>query len=378
MATRLGCSARVGRNNLNSSLERAIGCRLLLALSALVLSCGDGTRPFLMGATLWPPFEGEVEDPDQQFLTLVDRTLQAGDTVQLQLSWSPDEEGLYSRAAPIAHIARQHGRKFILAIEWMNGSRTAMRSSSETPWSFADPTAADLFERQVTQAVEALKPLILVLGVEVNYLALFDPEGFRSFVRLFHDLRERLTDTTTMVSFQYEALQGHDVFGPDRSRTPPVGDLVAHFDPAIPALGLSTYPGRVFDDPADLDLAYFEPLLRLGQPVFIFETAWHTSGSGSPSEQERYVEWLLERHEDLRLAGLIWASTCDTLGREAPTDLTVTHGMPAWFGSLGLWGIDGRAKPAVRPWLGFARRSYQGRGGNGQTGPFASTRSSPQ
>jgi hypothetical protein len=325
----------------------------------------------MMGTTFWPPFD-ETRTDDGAEIT-IQRTLEASELIQLQIPWTPFDSDLVAKAESLEALVRQHGRSFALAVDWLNTQRSNVRNAEDAPWSFADTDTADRFVASVEKATARFKPEFLLVGVEVNFYALTDPPGFRSFVRIFVDLKRRLRlispETVVLVSFQYELMQGHHVFGEERGYIPPHFEVISRFGDVLDTLGLSTYPSFLFALPDDIPPTYFDPIIALGKPIVISETSWQTQGSGSAAAQDAYLRWILERAADSRVSALIWTSSCDTLdAQHGLSDFRLIHGVPAWFGSLGLWDISGRPKAGAIRWQQAMRERYQRRG-NRQSGP---------
>lgn len=338
------------------------GLFLTLILTLASLSCETAPRSFLMGVTFWPPANPSLASRSDVFGAFVKRTLEASELVQFQTAWSPVQPDMAGAARSIAWVARQHGRKFSLALEWLDWDRRLLRDSNDHPWSFGDPSVQTLFlEKTIAAAVE-LKPEFFVLGIEVNFLALYRAQDFREFVSLYRKAREGIhavsPSTKVLVSFQYDWVRGAN--HPDF----PIGphpQVIAAFGSDLDMVGISTYPHGQYRRPQDIPADFFDAIPDLGRPIGIFETTWRTEGDDSRYSvevQDEFVRWLLAAAQAHRFEVVLWTCASDTLSRtELPPERTGSvYGMPWSFGALGLWTLEGQAKPGATRWLAALHR----------------------
>lgn len=349
-----------------SRMPAARSLILLLLVLAAVPSPG-AARSFLMGATYWPPARFPDRETTRAHRLLARAALDSGDVLHLQLPWSPGSTRSRAQIDPLHSVAAAGQRALMISLDWLEPGRQAVRGDGD--WTFDDPDVRARFASLVEELAVEIRPAFLVIGVEVNFYAHLDPDGFRAFVKLYGHLRGRLRElrapTRILVSFQYEDLLGHRPF--ESSVSKPSMKLVSVFNPQL--LALSTYPGLVHRTPADIPQDYFEPALALDRPVLILETGWHTGGSGSEAEQAAYVRRLLTLARTKCFQLVNWASAVDTLAMPyPPEDEAQRHGVPTWAGSLGLFDMTGRPKPAAAVWQEARRIRYQS-GGNCQMGP---------
>ena len=154
-----------------------------------------------------------------------------------------------------------------------------------------------------------------------------------------------------VVTFQYELMRGYNVFGPEKSQREPFFEVMALFGHDLDMIGISTYPGFIYEDPETFPSDYFDPLTKTGKPVGIFETAWPATDSRSETDQDIYLKWLLSQVPVTGFQLIIWTSANDTLrSSDRLGRFEIVEGIPAWFGSLGLWDIDSKPKLAARTW----------------------------
>jgi hypothetical protein len=312
-----------------------------------------------MGTTYWTPADTELGRRPEILGTVNDRALAASEVLQLQVPWSPIAPDIATAARPVAWLARTHGRSFALAIEWLDADRQRLRSSATHPWSFVDLATRALFTQSVLTAVDELRPEYLTLGVEVNFLALYNPDAFRAFVRLFPELKTAVKvvspTSTVLVTFQYELVRGYHGRGPGPMVIPPHPELIEHFGSDLDMVGLATYPQIEFDDPAQLPDTFFDAVPDISKPIGIFETSWRTTGTpGSDARtQDRYLAWLLRQASSRGFQTLFWTSACDTLLQSdvPPSYLNTVYGIPASTGVLGLWTLGGTPKLAATRWM---------------------------
>ncbi len=342
------------------STRTKVARRACVLLTLLLHGCNRDTRPFQMGVTYWTPADPSLSARSDVIGTVNDRAITASEVIQLQVPWSPTAPNINVYARPVAWLARSHGRNFALAVEWLDGDRKHLRAANEHPWSFTDPEVEAVFTNSVVDAAKELRPEYMVLGVEVNFSALYDPPSFRAFVAMFPRVKAAvkavLPSTLVLVTFQYELIRGYHGHGPGPMVIPPHPELIEHFGSDLDMIGLSTYPQIEFDDPRDIPRTFFDVIPDIGRPVGVFETSWRTTGGTSSDEetQDRYLSWLLQeaRRRDFRV--LLWTSACDTLLTTdvPPRYLDTVHGIAGSMGVLGLWTLPGEPKIATPRWLG--------------------------
>lgn len=309
------------------------------------------TRSFEMGLSYWPQ-DGE-KTTDELVGKSIGRTIALSEHILIQLPWSPTRPDLSSGASWMARVAREHSRGLTIAMDWMEPTRDQLRDGGEKSWNFRDVGVRDAFAHAAVECAQRYRPEYLILGVEVNYFAYNDPEGFRQFVIAYEEAYRKVKSasptTKVLVTFQYEVLMGLD-----REWKATAGMEPVHaFGPLLDVIGLSSYPflaGPLNEQSVSGE--YFEPVRKMGQMWGIFETS-HPTNPGSRREmmvQSDYAEALLTACTRKGAAIVVWCGTTDTnlAPHSGPKATAVQDG--AWMASLGLCDIKGEPKLAVAPW----------------------------
>lgn len=332
-----------------------------LLIACLFLGCGGGrqraspsARTYLMGMTHWPENDPARANDERLVRRRVARTIEGSELIQIQVAWAPSASNL-PLISDIAGLAREHERSLVVALDWLAPDRKAVSPSSQVgEWSFEEAAVRDAFSNTAVQIARSLQPRYLVLGVEVNYYAFIDPEGFRQYVALFRDLRTRIGQvsprTSVAVTFQYELLMGRLGGAPHAPRPHP--ELISHFGPELDLVGLSTYPiltGRGIDA---LDLDYYQPIAGSSERWGIFETAWPAESLQAEQRQLAYLTWLARALETSHSELLIWTSACDAAFMASDLE---PRSQSRWVDHLGLWKVDATPKTAAATWLATLR-----------------------
>ena len=349
---------------------------LVVTIAALLAGCGSGQpHRFAYGVTYWPP-ESEAANANEDYVRdSIGRVLEASEVFSIQVPWSLHNPELLEKTRPLANVAREHGKYLSVSIDWMELNRTAVLDFDRIQWTFEDESTRREFSGRVLQLCTQLRPDVLSLGVEVNYYAIRDPDGFRGFVRLFRELRSSIRKdcpaTVVALSFQYELLQGYQGFGDKGVTSQPQWELISHFGPELDVIGMSLYPSLWFEDPNQIPGDYLAPLDSMDRPVAVMETAWPTLDDAGGIEQDQYLRWLVEAIETKDVCLLIWTSAKDTLrGEMEPREVANSEVLPHWMGTLGLWKFYGTPKRAAERWMRLLRDHHIG--GKGHIGPCAS------
>lgn len=223
---------------------------------------------------------------------------------------------------------------------------------------FRNPEVRNAFVAYTRYVVTNYEPEYLVLGVEVNMLRDRSPEQFEAFVSLYEEAYENAKaadpDIQVFPTFQLDDLQGN------LGRVhPPQWEALEPFSDMMDVLAVSTYPYLAnILDATEIGEDYFAQLPeRFDGPVMVLDTAYPSapvSGQsllGSPEDQQRYVELLLNAAEEHGFAAVVWRAAFDpSYGRE---------GNLAAFADVGLRESDGSNKPAWTVWEQWARRPYE-------------------
>lgn len=288
----------------------------------------------------------------------IHRTIENSDYIQVQVPWNPSRNPAPSQTASwLSGLSKATERELIVAIDWMNNERKGLRGPSD--WSFTDAEHAALFTADMVKVAEEHSPNILLLGVEVDFLARLDPAEFAAFVNLYEQtyaaIKEVAPTIKLTVSFQYEHI-----------RPLTMGDnekMLGSFGELLDLYGLSTYPCLIAKGTNELNTDYYAELNSLNKPVGIFETSWPTSDPTSP-EVKNYINWLFGAVKDTPIDLIIWSSTTDLL-RQNEDEFDVGSAgcnadMTQWSPFMGLWTLDGSPKNGTEEWSkNFRNRHVQ-------------------
>jgi hypothetical protein len=316
-------------------------------LRAVVLAAGllcpviGSARSFEMGMIYWPP-QGTATAPEL-IGKGISLTLENSDHMLVQLPWNPGQTNLAELASWIAGIAHEHHKHLTIAVDWQEATRTGVLAGKTNPWRFADDATRRQFIDSVTAAAKNHRPDYFVVGVEVNYYARLFPDDFKSFVETYRETKAKIKEvspaTKVLVTFQYEALRERKNF-----------DIIRSFD--LDILGIATYPHLVGVKPGDVSAKYFAALDAFKMPVGFFETSWPRQ-----EQQVEYAQRILQTCRDLDARLLIWTATTDTEALPAvEADRKKFEVEANWMRYLGLWTVDGKAKPAAKVWQQWRRQ----------------------
>ncbi len=211
-----------------------------------------------------------------------------------------------------------------------------------------DDATRERYLASLRRFVAEQRPAFLGLGNEVNMLATDDPEAFETVVSLWEDartiVRAESPDTVVFVTFQLEWLLGYRGGWFGRSTVEPQWDIVQRFTGAD-AIGFTTYPSLVFDDPADLPAEYYTQIGdRTDLPVIFTEIGWTTLDTlpllpGSEAEQATFIDVFAAQTETLDTRLAVWAFVRADLVSQQP------------FRGMDLVRPDGTYRPAWQRWL---------------------------
>lgn len=219
-------------------------------------------------------------------------------------------------------------------------------SSAESLVRPLDEATRDGYLADLRRFLTDQQPEHLGLGNEVNMVLTDDPDDFDAIVSLLAEaaeiVRELSPDTEVFVVLQYEWLIGERGGWFGRGSAEPQWDVIERFD-FVDALGFTTYPSLVFDDPSDLADDYYTRIAdHTDLPVMFTEVGWTAEPlqvlPGSEDEQQRYVQRFGELTSGLDVAVAIWPFVFSDL---------IEH---AAFQGTGLMRSDGTPRPAWDAW----------------------------
>lgn len=279
---------------------------------------------------------------DGDFSAFFERAREAGSLVRWAGDWV--ELGRTNGApAVVAEVGRRHGLDPVVETGVFSASagelfRPLTRESRER---FVETLSGFCAEHA---------PPYLGVGVEVNLHHEAAPGSFETFVDLFAEthgaVKEVSPDTAVYAGFQLERLRGlrGGRFGGEDDPDTATWELLDRF-PAADLTAVTSYPGLVHRDPADVPGDYYAALDdRATGPVAITEIGWsaETAVEGWESdegEQAAFVRRLGGLTEGVDLEALLWLWLYEQPDVGAP------------FSGMGLRRGDGSARPAWDAWV---------------------------
>jgi hypothetical protein len=277
-----------------------------------------------------------------QFQAFFEHATQTGSL----LRWAGDWAALSDAgSAPhvLATLADRYGYRPVVEVgAYAVGDRELFRP--------LDDATVDAYVESAAAFAAASDLHALGVGVEVNVHATEDPESFETYLECYHRtydaVKTAAPDTLVYPSVQYEWLQGRrgGLWGGEHDPETAQWALLDRFA-LRDRLAITTYPGLVFPDPADVPDDYYVRLAdRVDDPLAVVETGWsaETVASGWESdeaEQARFVDRLFALTDGLDLRELLWLWLYDQPGDQTP------------FDGVTLRRSDGTPRPAWDRWL---------------------------
>lgn len=304
------------------------------------------------------------------FLALVDSLARVSDVtiVQQPVPWpellaGAPIDSLVTDRANVAAFLRARG----LDIVWLVDPLDGLDRRKEDPGlvdagrSILEPEIRAMHDDWVLRIAAAIRPEWLGLASEVNTLAAIgDPALYAAILDMSNTLapqvRAASPGTQVFVSFQVDQANGF------------LGDpVIDHFalidDFDIDALGLSSYPVFVFDDPSDVPANYFAVFdAATDLPLIFVEGGWNSADtqltSGTPQEQVDFMS---------RYEGLLDGVNAELWVMLTFTDLDIPSlGLPpdraatlSNFAFMGILDADLNRKPAYAEWERIFNRPLQ-------------------
>lgn len=308
---------------------------VLLLLVVITFSCSSSNTWYFKegGTLLWVDSRHE----DKAIKSAIHYTLEYSSILVAQISWSPNDSSFFKNTAWYCSLARNHGKSFMISIDWQKTNRSGTLGS----WSFADDSISALFKKDMLRLIETYNPEYINLGVEANYYALTSQEGFRSFVSVFRELKEKFkqldSNLKVGLSYQLELLYGNHKDW-NQSETLSAVDVIQG---DIDFLGISTYPNMVYNKKQSNILFSLNYLDSLSKAYFIPLGISETAVSSSlykDKEREVYVRTLFEKANNLDFKFVIWGSIIDAAQNST------------WSDKIGLLDMKGNPKKEFDIW----------------------------
>ena len=313
---------------------------LCMVFLVLCLGCAAGqVKELRLGQIFWPPMG--LETPQELIDVGVGFAIRHSDVLLVQVSWSPGVD-LLASTKWMSDLALEHNRSLVIAIDWQEPGRRGVAGG--LAWSFCDVNVSREFTHEVMRLITARRPEKLIVGVEVDHLAITDPESFRAFAHAARAISLSIAsdslDSKVGVSF--------DVLNLSRvARTGNIYDLVSPFARSMQFVGMSIYPDK--DESAEFAIErsfnIVDQLVDLWPETIISEASYPVSLDSekieqSEVEQELFLRLLVNAAQDYEITLLIWTSVIDTKVAPKP-----------WMSRLGLLRIDGFQRPSANLWI---------------------------
>jgi len=295
----------------------------------LLGSCSNERKPMEFGTLLWV----DKCMPDSLVRRAVKDCYDNTTMIVCQISWAPNDTSFLKNVEWYRNLATEGNKTFMLNIDWQNLNRTG----SNGGWNFGKDSADLIFYNDVVQLADTYKPKYIALGVEVNYYALTNPDGFKSFVGTFNKLKATLKskDKDMRIGVTLELLFGTHRGWSLTKCTEPLTSLQENLD----FIGISTYPD-VFKPNSEWNRStdYLDSLeLLTHKPIGITETGV-SSRVFSNSERIYYVKSVINKAREKEFDFLVWGSLIDC---QPKSD---------WRSAIGLIDIYGNYKDEFEVW----------------------------
>jgi hypothetical protein len=259
-----------------------------------------------VGTLLWVT----PEHQDEAIKIAVRNTLESSSIIVAQISWSPDNSTFFQNTSWYHQLAKEHGKSFMLNIDWLENNRSKTKGGG---WGFENEKVKKKFKNDIIKLVKVYEPNYLTLGIEVNYYALISPEGYKSFIKTFNELKAQIKESNAVIqiglSFQLELLYGlHKDW--NQIKTLQTLDAV---EKNLDYLGVSTYPDLVVSNfnESFSSMKYLDSIeTTYGLPIGISETGI-SSKNYSKEQRIDYVTDIYQKYHNLNMKFLIWGSIID-------------------------------------------------------------------
>lgn len=315
--------------------QTTAGFMILFLLSIILFSCStsDDWDFSEGGSLLWV----SQQHKDSAIKKAVRHNLENSSIIVAQIQWSPNNKSFFKNTGWYFSLAKDHGKKFMIAIDWQK----ADRSGTKGGWSFKDEETARLFKEDMLMLIEVYNPDFVNLGVEINYYALTSSTGFKAYASLFKELKQEIRkikpELKVGLSYQLELLFGHHNKWNETGTITTLNNLLGDID----YLGISTFPNMVTDQKKNdlsFSLKYLDTLKKMCPvPIGISETGI-SSKLYNENQRKTYVKNIFQKANDLDFEFVIWGSMIDSVHDNI------------WSDKIGLLDKDGQPKKEFNIW----------------------------
>jgi len=312
-----------------------LNIRILIILALGLISCNNKSDEWFfkeVGSLLWV----NAEIPDSIIKTAVKETLENSSIIISQITWSPNDSNFIKNVKWYHSLSIESGKTFMLNIDWQENNRSNTRNG----WSFENEEIRIQLSNDIKQLVELYTPDYLTLGVEVNYYALTSPTGYKSFIKMFNELKPFLKAKKPLMkiglSFQLELLYGVHKEWHQKRALEPLFAISENLD----YIGISTYPDVLIskENKPFYSIDYLDSLKEsFNKPIGITETGL-SSDQYTDTDRTIYIKSIYKTVDELDLKFIIWGSMIDDKNQND------------WKNKLGLIYSDGKKKPEFEVW----------------------------
>ncbi len=254
-----------------------------------------------------------------------------------------------------------------LALTPLNGDRTEMAGNWDAEGNmplpedwvglrFNDSKVIDAYLNYCEDMIDRFDPDYVTYGIEVNMLAMTNPDVYEFFVsfvkQVYPSLKENHPDLPVFLTIQTEYYLNN----------PGQVEAVDQLLPYTDYIALSSYPFSSKPDPSDIPLDYYSQIAAIApeKPFCIAETGFPSKTTsipevgieipGSTEHQTEFVEYLFETCESLDAEFIAWFVLADY---DATWDYLKDMGMnpiyKLWI-ETGLISEELDEKPAMETW----------------------------
>jgi hypothetical protein len=304
-------------------------------------------RSFYLGLVPTP-----VNAPDSTFDDVVRAYEETGGIAEIQMVWvEPAGIGQYEKLKQnrVITALRVYGLKPVVTLQFAtikevpgDGLQYVVDAPSGINADLSDPEFRTLWVEEATNIAREFNPEYLSLGNEINDYFYLHPEDLEDYISLYDEayaeIKKVSPETKVFMVFSYTHIVDNNQF-----------DMLERFNDRVDLIGLTTYPWKYFDTPADIPDDYYSRLdQHIDKPIAFIEIGWISSDSKGSSEAEQadYLVRFLELTDGMDIEMVNWLFLHETV-----LEGTVASVSEPETGTISLKNKDGSKKPIYNIWL---------------------------
>lgn len=270
------------------------------------------------------------------------------------LAGTAPEQILENEKTELVAYMRARGQRLVFVLDLTDG----LSRAEEAPQlralgrSLSEPAVQQVARDYALAVAAVLQPDYLGLAAETNLIRAAAPASLYAAVVTTANLMAADLDAANATAVQFHSVQVETAWGLFTA-TPFEGieqDL-ADF-PFAEAIGLSSYPYFVFDDPNDIPDDYYSRVIEpTALPAFVAEGGWSSTsvgvGQGSLEKQARYVARQAQLLDSI--GALMWLHLLFADPELATWPQPIPPNLPL-FVNIGFTNSDFSPKPALAEW----------------------------